>query len=90
MRYLGFSEGEAALRSQVAGKALSVPEIIESLEKNLISLTVAGLLCPHLTQDNAQDLLSACQGFSKRKVEEYLAGLAPKPLFNDSIKNRCL
>ncbi|MCB9881530.1 MAG: HNH endonuclease [Planctomycetes bacterium] len=37
-----------------------------------MSLTVAGKLAPHLNQENAATLIAACEGMTRRQVEEYL------------------
>ena len=86
VKALGFSESEAALRSQVTYKVIDFPELLEYLSNNKISLTVAGLLSAHISKENASILLSACQGLSKRKAEEFIACLAPKPTFSESLR----
>ncbi|MCB9883339.1 MAG: hypothetical protein H6834_16245 [Planctomycetes bacterium] len=35
-------------------------------------MTVAGKLSPHLNPENASDLIAACEGMTRRQVEEYL------------------
>ena len=85
-KYLGVSEGSAFLRMQVANFCRDFPKILECLSKNEISLTVAGLLCVHITEENCSKLLSDCKGKSKREVEEYLVGLRPKPIFKAMIR----
>jgi len=86
VKALGFSESEAALRSQVTYKVIDFPELLESLKDNLISLTVAGLISAHITKENSSTLLLACQGLSKRKAEEFIVCLAPKPTFSESLR----
>jgi hypothetical protein len=72
----------------VANVSRRFPQILEALAINRISLSVAGHLAPHLSEDNVEKLLSDCAGMTKRAVEEYLVALRPKPVFNPSIRKR--
>ncbi|MCB9881998.1 MAG: hypothetical protein H6834_09425 [Planctomycetes bacterium] len=69
---LGLSEGETHVRTQVANVCRRHPELLDSLGANRMSLTVAGKLAPHLTMENASELIAACEGMTRRQVEEYL------------------
>ena len=51
LRHLGLSEGSTNLRIHVANLCRKFPLVLERLGENRISLTVAGLLAPHLTDD---------------------------------------
>jgi len=51
-----------------------------------MSLTVAGLLAPVLTDANVDRLVSDCAGMTKREAEEHLVALRPKPVFVPSIR----
>jgi hypothetical protein len=51
-----------------------------------MSLTVAGLLAPHLDDGNVDALLAECAGMTKREVEERPVSLRPKPVFMPSIR----
>ena len=88
VKRLKLSEGSVARRLQVANVARRFPQLLHALADNGISLTVAGLLAPHLTEDNVDKLLSECAGMSKREVEEVLVALKPKPVFKPSIRKR--
>jgi hypothetical protein len=88
VRRLNLSEGSVALRLQVANVSRRFPQILVALAENRISLTVAGHFAPHIREDNVDKLLSDCAGMTKRAVEEYLAKLRPKPVFNPSIRKR--
>ncbi|MCB9882905.1 MAG: HNH endonuclease [Planctomycetes bacterium] len=72
MNELGLSEGETHVRSQVANVCRRHPELLDSLGANRMSLTVAGKLAPHLNPENASELIAACEGMTRRQVEEYL------------------
>ena len=85
-RRLNLSEGSVARRIQVANVSRRFPQILAALAENRMSLTVAGLLAPVLTESNVEKLLSDCAGMSKREVEEYLVALRPKPVFMPSIR----
>ncbi len=88
VKRLKLSEGSVARRLQVANVARRFPQLLMALADNRISLTVSGLLAPHLTEDNVDKLLSECAGMTKREVEEYLVTLKPKPVFRPSIRKR--
>ena len=85
-RRLNLSEGSVARRIQVANVVRRLPQILVVLAENRMSLTVAGLLAPILTDGNVDKLLSDCAGMSSRNVEEYLVALKPKPVFKPSIR----
>ena len=52
VRRLRLSEGSVALRIQVANVALRFPQILVPLAENQLSLTVAGMIAPHLRAEN--------------------------------------
>jgi hypothetical protein len=85
-RRLNLSEGSVALRIQVANVSRRFPQILAVLAENRISLTVAGMLAPHLTEENVEKLLSECAGMTKRELAEYLVRLSPMPVFAPSIR----
>ncbi len=85
-RRLHLSEGSVALRIQVANVSRRFPQILVALAENRMSLTVAGLLAPVLTESNVEKLLSDGAGMTKRESEEYLVALRPKPVFAASIR----
>ena len=58
VRRLGLSEGSVASRIHVANVSRRFPQLLVALAENRISLTVAGLLAPHLSEDNVAELLS--------------------------------
>ena len=85
-RRLNLSEGSVARRIQVANISRQFPQILVAVAENRLSLTVAGLLAPVLTEENVERLLSDCQGMSSREVEEHLVTLRPKRVFAPSIR----
>ncbi len=88
VRRLNLSEGSVALRLQVANVSRRFPQLLVALAENRMSLTVAGLLAPHLTEDNVEKLVSECSGMTKREAEEHLVTLRPKPVFIPSIRKQ--
>jgi hypothetical protein len=85
-RRLNLSEGSVARRIQVANVSRDFPQILVALAGNRMSLTVASLLAPVLTESNVEKLLSDCAGMTRREAEEYLVALRPKPVFAPSIR----
>jgi hypothetical protein len=76
---LGMSEAEAYLRIQAAKVGREFPLVLERLGEGALHLTAIKLLAPHLTEENCAQLLERVRGLSKRKIEEIVAELAPKP-----------
>ena len=85
---LRLSEGSIPLRIQVANAARRYPQLLVALSHNRISLTVAGLVASHVDESNADELVSACEGKSKRDAEEYLVSIRPKPVYEPSIRKQ--
>src|SRR3972149_4642849 len=80
-RHLNLSEGSVARRIQVANVSRRFPPILVALAENRMSLSVAGLLAPLLTESNIAKLLSDCAGMTKREAEECLVALRPRLVF---------
>jgi hypothetical protein len=76
---LGFSEDVTFNRIAVARAGRQFPEVIEAVRSSRVHLTGLRLLAPHLTDDNHQDLLAEAAGKPKRKIEEMVARLSPRP-----------
>jgi hypothetical protein len=85
-RRLNLSEGSVALRIQVANVSRRFPQILVALAENRMSLTVAGLLAPVLTETNVEKVLADCTGMTRRQAEEYLVALRPKSVFAPPIR----
>ena len=85
---LRLSEGSVASRIHVANVSIRFPQVLVALAENRISLTVAGLLAPHLSEENVDKLLADCAGMTKNAVLEYLVRIEPKPVFEPSIRKR--
>ena len=83
---LNLSEGSVARRLQVANVSRRFPQILVALAENRLSLTVAGLLAPVLTESNVEKIFADCSGMASREAEEYVVALRPKPVFAPSIR----
>jgi hypothetical protein len=76
---LHLSEHAAYSRIEAARAARRFPAILPLLSSGDLTLTVVGLLAPHLTPENHQELLRSASHKSKRGVEVIVACLRPKP-----------
>jgi hypothetical protein len=86
---LHMSEGAAYRRIQAARIARKFPILFEELERGRLHLTAVNLLAPHLTQENADDLIAGARHKGKQEIEAWLAvhGLGPcAPARTFSIK----
>ena len=82
---LGLSEGAAAKRIQVARLSRRFPEVVTFLREGRVHLTGLGLLAPHMTDENHVELLESASGKSKREIEQWLVGRAPKAAVATSV-----
>ena len=76
---LHYAEHAALNRIEVARAARRLPALLEHIADGRLHLTGARLLAPHLTDENAEALLSAARYKSKREIEELIAALKPRP-----------
>ncbi|MCC6666177.1 MAG: hypothetical protein IT375_20645 [Polyangiaceae bacterium] len=76
---MGYSENEAHTRLQVARLCSQFPGALEALESGSIHLTGLALLCPKVTEANAQELLDEARGKTRREIEALLARRFPRP-----------
>jgi hypothetical protein len=75
---LRLSRDEAKQRLHIARAGRACPGVFEALEQGRIHLTGLRLLAPHLTPENADDLLSAATDKSKEEIEQLLAERSPR------------
>ena len=75
---LGFSEDAAFKRMQVARAARRFPAIFAAVAKGRLHLTGLGLLAPHLTEENAGELLVEASHRSNSEIEQLLARRFPR------------
>lgn len=83
---LRFSEDEACRRIDAARLVRRFPAVLPLLEGGAVSLTVLGLLKPHLTDENHAELLAGVSGASVRRAKEWLAARFPQPDVPSTIR----
>jgi 5-methylcytosine-specific restriction endonuclease McrA len=75
--HLRYSE-PAALRRMRAARCLAVaPQLYPLLESGDINTTTLAMVAKYLSAKNADEIIAAIRGKSKRAVEGYVAGLEP-------------
>jgi 5-methylcytosine-specific restriction endonuclease McrA len=75
---LHLSEDAALKRIQAARAGRRFPAIFEALAEGRLHLTAVVRLAPHLTRENAGELLAAAAGKTKSEIEEWLAQRFPR------------
>jgi HNH endonuclease len=83
---LGFSEGEAYLRIEVARLARRAPVVFTLIEEGRLSLSAAALLKPHLLAPNLAELVDAVAGKTVQAAREALVSFFPQPEVASSIR----
>ena len=83
---LHMSEYEALLRMRVARASRKYPLLVEMLADGRLHLSGIDTLAPHLTDENYEAVLARATHQSKRKIEELVAELSPKPDVPPSIR----
>jgi len=76
---LRMSEDVTYKRLQAARAAREFPPIFEMVKDGRLHLTAVVLLAPHLTRENAADLLAAATNRTKAEIELLIAERFPKP-----------
>lgn len=76
---IGLADGAAYHRIDVARASRRVPQLIEALEDGSLSLATARTLAPHVTPENAEQLIGQARHKSRREVERIVAGWHPVP-----------
>jgi hypothetical protein len=76
---LHLSEDAAYKRLRAARTARDYPAILEMIADGRLHLAAVLLVAPHLTGENAPDLLAAATHRSKRAIEQLLAERFPQP-----------
>jgi 5-methylcytosine-specific restriction endonuclease McrA len=76
---LGLSEAQAYERIGVARTSRQFPAVLAMLADGRLSLTAAARLGPHITVENAAEVLPRAVHAKKREVQALVAELAPAP-----------
>ena len=85
---LHLSEAEAYRRITAGRLSRKFPLLLTMLEDGRLHLCGIGVLSKHLTDANHEELLAKAAHKTKRKIEELVAELAPKPDVPPSIRKR--
>src|SRR6478752_1686545 len=83
---LGMSEGAAGRRVAAARVCRRFSGAFERVARGQLHLCALCALAPHLTADNATELLDACLGKTRRQVEALLAVRFPRPDVREQIR----
>src|SRR6187402_1778109 len=83
---LGMSEGTAGRRVTAARVCRRFPELFERVARGELHLCALCALAPHLNAENANELLAASKGKTRRQVEELLAARFPRPDVREQIR----
>ena len=75
---LGLSEDAAKKRIQVARASKTCPGVLDALADGRVHLSGLRLLAPHLTPENAEELLAAATHQSRTEIEQELANRFPQ------------
>src|SRR6478752_2487167 len=86
VKTLGMSEGAAGRRVAAARVCRRFSAAFEHVARGQLHLCALCALAPHLTADNATELLDACRGRTRRQVEELLAVRFPRPDVREQIR----
>ena len=78
-RLLGMSEDQAFKRIRAARAVRRHPAVATAVAEGRLHLAGVVLLAPHLTGDNAEELVAEASGKSKAEIDVLLARRAPKP-----------
>jgi hypothetical protein len=79
LEVLHLSEPETNLRIVVARAARRHPRLLEMLRDGRLHLSGIALLAPHLSEANRDAVLGRAIHQTKRRIEELVAELAPRP-----------
>ena len=83
---LHLSEDAAYKRIQAARVARRFPAIFEAVADGRLHLSGAVLLTPHLTRENAEELLAAASRKTKSEIEELIATRFPRSEAFESVQ----
>src|SRR6478736_4548822 len=83
---LGMSEGTAGRRVAAARVCRRFSGAFERVAQGQLHLCALCALAPHLTADNATELMDACRGKTRRHVEELLAVRFPRPDVREQVR----
>ena len=83
---LRMSEAQAYKHIRAARLAREFPAVLSMVHGGQIHLCALGLLAPHMTGDNSDELLQQAARKTKRQVEKLVASLFPSPPVPDRVR----
>jgi hypothetical protein len=86
VRELRMSEGAAGRRVTAARVCSRFPHAFDLVARGELHLSALCAVGPQLNRQNADDLLTACAGKTRRQVEELLAARFPKPDVQQQVR----
>ena len=85
-RVLGMSEDQAFKRIRAARAMCRYPVVAAAVAEGRLHLSAVVRLAPHLTDENAEQLVAEAGGKSKAEIDVLLARLAPKPDIEERLE----
>ena len=79
VQMLGMAEEVAFKRIRAARTARRFPVVLEAVADGRLHMSAVVWIAPHLTDENAAELVSEVAGKTKAEIEVVLARIAPKP-----------
>jgi len=76
-RHLKYSEPSALRRIRTARCLARYPQLLPLLESGDVNPTTVSMVARHMEPGNAQSIIDAIRGKSRREVERFVAGLQP-------------
>ena len=83
---LHMSEGQSYKRIRAARLARKFPDVLPMVQSGQVHLCALGLLAPHLTEENSEELLQQARHKTRRQVEKLVARRFPSPSVPDSVR----
>ena len=83
---LKMSEGQTYKRIRAARLARKFPDVLHLVHSGQIHLCALGVLAPHMTEDNGEELLQEAVHKTRRQVEKLVARRSPSPLVPDKVR----
>ena len=80
------SPQSAYKRIRAARLALQYPRIFPAVAAQRLGITGIGILSPHLTPENAEELLDAAEGRTDKEIEQLIATRFPRPALPEVVR----
>lgn len=83
---LGYSEASAQKRIQIARCSARFPELLNAIVNFKLTLSIASLIAPHLTDENKARLIESVGGKTSDEARWIVAALANRPAVKDAVR----